>query len=140
MINSYDEKEEILSYKMVIINYFYLFKIVEQEEWFLSMGGSKKHSFWLFLLENFIITIAKSLDSFTVSRIEPKVYFKKKILKLVEQKLRYKRFRVGTATVQYERNSHLCESHSKNVVLTHLSPHIQPLTTPEIGTVRFVAF
>jgi hypothetical protein len=82
MINSYDEKEEILSYKMVIINYFYLFKIVEQEEWFLSMGGSKKHSFWLFLLENFIIKIAKTLDSFTVSRIEPKVYFKKQIIKI----------------------------------------------------------
>jgi hypothetical protein len=79
MINSYDEKEEILSYKMVIINYFYLFKIVEQEEWFLPMGGSKKYSFWLFLLENFIITIAKTLDSFTVSRIEPKVYLKKNI-------------------------------------------------------------
>jgi len=57
------------------------------------------------LLENPIITEAKKLDSFTVSRINYKEYFLKKLSKSVEQNLRYKRFGVGNAIVQYERNS-----------------------------------
>ncbi len=48
---------------------------------------------------------AKKLDSYMVSRIDSKEYLKKKLLKSVRYKLRYKDFRVGKATVQYGRNS-----------------------------------
>jgi hypothetical protein len=57
------------------------------------------------LLENLITTEAKNLDSFPVSRINCKEYFKEKVSKFIEQNSRYKRFGVGNATVQYERNS-----------------------------------
>ncbi len=48
---------------------------------------------------------AKKLDSYMVSRIDSKEYLKKKLLKSVRYKLRYKDFRVGKATVQYGGNS-----------------------------------
>jgi hypothetical protein len=57
------------------------------------------------LLENPITTEAKKLDNFTVSRINYKEYLKNKLSKSVEQNSRYKRFGVGNAIVQYERNS-----------------------------------
>jgi hypothetical protein len=49
--------------------------------------------------------VVKRLDISTVSRIDTKEYLKNKLSRSVEQKLRYERFSVSSATVQYECNS-----------------------------------
>ncbi len=75
---------------------------------------------------------AKKLDNYMVSRIDSKEYLKKKLLKSVRYKLRYKDFRVGKATVQYGRNSPI-------YIQAHLIPYHPPLTRepPEVSPTDF---
>ena len=82
MINLYGQKEESLSSKMAVKNYFHPIKIVRQKSDFRGWGSSKRTDFCPFLLDNSIATAAKKLDIFTVSRIDYKEYLKKKIIKI----------------------------------------------------------
>jgi hypothetical protein len=58
-----------------------------------------------FLLENSVAAAAKNVIFLREVGYVLTSILKKKLSKSVEQKLRYKRFRIRNATVQYERNS-----------------------------------